>query len=63
MTMSEMVKKHKAALTRAQKTGDPNTIVAVCDAAFADFDIHGWPDGWSHWERAKNDALMKAIYQ
>lgn len=50
--------KQKAALTRAVKTGDPVKIADVCIKAVAAWDqIGGWPDDWSRFERALNDAL------
>lgn len=57
-------RKHKAALTRATNSGDPNKIIAACDAAFADFDTyeHGWPDDWHRWNIAKQDAELKLAY-
>lgn len=50
--------KQKAALTRAVKTGDPVKIADVCIKAVAVWDqIGAWPDDWSRFERALNDAL------
>jgi len=39
-----IVRKHKAALTRARKSGNPQKIVAACAAAFVDFDQYGYSD-------------------
>lgn len=47
--------KHWSALTRAKKIG-PEAVIKVVDAAFADFDIHGWPDSWHTFNIAKSDA-------
>lgn len=56
--MKSSVRKHKGALTRAKKSGDPNKVVAVVDAAFKDWDDsdNAYPDNWHHWKRAKDDA-------
>jgi hypothetical protein len=56
-----MVRKHKAALTRAKKRGPLHTI-AVCEAALRDFDTYGWPDQWADWERAKVDAELQLFF-
>lgn len=48
----------KAALTRAVKTKDPERIAEVCRAAVRAWsEIGAWPDDWSRWENALNDAL------
>ena len=49
-------RKHKAALTRAKNSKDPDKIIAACDAFFADFGDDPLPDNWSLWQRAKDDA-------
>jgi hypothetical protein len=48
----------RARLTRAINKKDPRKIIAVCEEAFKVFDTyeHGWPDDWSRWQRAKDDA-------
>jgi len=56
--LTQVMSRHKAALTRAENTGDPTRIIAACDAAFADFEQVGWPDCWSRWQRAKDDAML-----
>lgn len=55
--LNKMVRRHKAALTRAKKKG-PKAVVVACDAAFAEFDEPGniWPDNWHLWNVAKQDA-------
>lgn len=52
----------KGALTRAERSGKPEWIIEECEAALARFDVIGWPDDWSRWERAKNDAELKLRY-
>lgn len=56
--MNRLRPAQKAALTRAVKTKDPEKIAAVCKKAVAEWDECGaWPDDWSNWQRALNDAL------
>lgn len=50
--------KQKAALTRAKKTGDPEKVAKVCKDAVTVWDeIGAWPDDWSLFQRALDDAL------
>lgn len=56
--LNAMVRRHKAALTRATKKG-PQAVIAACDAAFAGFETGMWPDDWSMWQRAKDDATFE----
>lgn len=49
----------KAALTRAENSGDPHQVIAVCERTLARFDEIGWPDDWARFERAKRDAEFK----
>lgn len=56
--MRQVRPRQKAALTRAIKTGDPETIATVCREAVLEWNAIGfWPDDWSNWQRALNDAL------
>lgn len=56
--MNRIGPRQKAALTRAIKTRDAEKIAQVCKAAIVEWDeIGAWPDDWSRWERALNDAL------
>lgn len=59
--LNAIVRKHKSALTRAKNSGDQQKVIDACDAAFACFDEPGmiWPDNWSLWQRAKDDAQFK----
>lgn len=61
MYMNAMVRKHKAALTRAKKKG-PLAVVVACEAALTSFDSHGYPDCWMDWERAEEDARIALRY-
>lgn len=53
--------KQKAALTRAVNSGDPNKVVLACKKAVDEWrkpPFNGaWPDDWSRWQRALDDAL------
>ncbi len=46
----------KTALTRAINSGDPHKIVKTCNQAEAIFASQGYPDSWSRWTKAKEDA-------
>lgn len=49
---------HKAALTRATKSGSVNKVLDACKAAIREWDEIGcWPDDWHRWQIALNDAL------
>lgn len=56
--LNKVVKRQRAALTRAVKTGDPAKIEAVCRTAVAEWNAGDmmWPDDWSRWQRALDDA-------
>jgi len=49
----------KSALTKAINTKRPQNIIAECDRALAIFEDRGYPDDWSRWERAKEDASFQ----
>lgn len=52
--------KLKAALTRAMKKGYP-AVLAACQAAVKEWEAIGaWPDNWSNWQRALDDAYFAA---
>ena len=55
--MSKRHPVHKRALTLAVKSGDREQIRSACAAIVAEWDeIGAWPDDWSHWQRALDDA-------
>lgn len=58
--MNKVVRKHKAALTRARNSGDMRKVIAACDAAFDAFDAPDmlWPDNWHMWNIARQDAVF-----
>lgn len=49
----------KAALTRAINSKDADKVVLACTAAVKAWNKPGrsWPDEWSRWQRALDDAL------
>lgn len=51
----------KAALTRAINSGNRDKIVEACAKAVREWSeppFNGaWPDDWSHWQRALDDAF------
>jgi len=50
--------KQKAALTRAINSGDPEKVKATCKKAVNEWEKWGcWPDEWSRFQRALDDAL------
>lgn len=51
--------KLKAALTKAKNSGDHRKVIVEVVKAFAFFDEVGYPDNWSLWQRAKDDAEFK----
>jgi len=57
--MAKLYPKQKAALTRALKSKDPAKVRAVCAKAVREWDeIGAWPDAWSRWQRALDDARI-----
>lgn len=56
--MQKLYPQQKAALTRAVKSGDPVKIKAVVTKAVREWNECGgvWPDHWSRWQRALDDA-------
>jgi hypothetical protein len=53
--MKKLYPQQKAALTRAGK--DPDKVLAACQKAVREWnEIGAWPDEWSRWQRALDDA-------
>lgn len=46
----------KSKLTRAINSKNNDSIIKTCNEALAIFEAKGYPDSWSNWERAKEDA-------
>ena len=56
--MQRIFPKQKAALTRAVNSGDREKVVLACAKVVKEWDEIGcWPDDWSRWQRALDDAL------
>ena len=46
----------KSRLTRAINSKDPKKIIDAANYADVIFESKGFPDDWSRWQRAKDDA-------
>lgn len=56
--LTDLRRAQRMTLSNAINSGDANRIAAVCKAAVAEWnDLGAWPDDWSNWQRALNDAL------
>ena len=56
--MNRVLPGQRAALTRAINSGDPEKVAKACKAAVTEWnEIGAWPDQWSRWQRALDDAL------
>lgn len=53
---NRMVRAQRSALTRAVNGGIHLKVIACVNKAFNEFDRLGWPDDWSDWQRARDDA-------
>ena len=63
--MKKVYPKQKGTLTRATKITDPikryRAVLALCEKAVQEWDVIGaWPDEWSRWQRALDDATFAA---
>ena len=56
--LNAMVRRQRARLTRATRSGEPNAVVLACRDAVVEWNRPGsmWPDDWSRWQRALDDA-------
>lgn len=58
---NQVFRTQKAALTRAINSGDSDRVVLACKKAKEEWGqppFNGaWPDDWSRWQRALDDAL------
>jgi hypothetical protein len=57
--LNRMVRRQRAALTRARNSGDPEQIILACRDAVREWNTPGliWPDDWGNWQRALDDVL------
>lgn len=53
----------KAALTRAKNSDSPKKVLATVEKAVSRFDETTWPDDWSLWRIALEDASHDARQQ
>jgi cell shape-determining protein MreC len=53
----------KSALTSAKKSGDGSKVLAVVEHAVKRFNETIWPDDWSSWRIALDDAASDARYK
>ena len=60
-TLNVEYPKMKAALTRAINGKNPDKIIKLCEKTLARFEEIGFPDDWSRWERAKEDAAFSKM--
>ena len=57
--LNKMVKRQRAALTRAVNSGDVEKIILTVQSAVREWNQPEvmWPDDWSRWQNALNDHL------
>ncbi|MHB8492763.1 MAG: hypothetical protein ACYDA6_11210 [Solirubrobacteraceae bacterium] len=57
--LNRMVRRQQAALTRAQRSGDPERVILTVRDTVREWEAPGalWPDDWSRWQRALDDVL------
>lgn len=55
-------KRLKGRLTRAINSEDPKKIMDEAQAGMLAFEDIGFPDNWSRWQRAYDDAQNKLHY-
>jgi hypothetical protein len=53
----KILRRQRAALTRATNSGDLDKLVKTVQAAVNEWSQSMWPDDWSRWQRALDDAL------
>ena len=53
---NEEYRKQKAALTRAINSGNGRRVLAAVEKATDEWRGKAWPDDWSRWRRALEDA-------
>ena len=61
--LNAMVRRQRARLTRATRSGNPNAVVLACRDAVVEWNRPGsmWPDDWSRWQRALDDATGSLV--
>jgi len=51
-------RKQKARLTRAQNRREPLLVLEAVEKTLNEWDGKAWPDDWSRWARALDDAYF-----
>ena len=57
---NEDFRRQKSALTRAKNSGDPMKVLRTVEKTLKEWQGHAWPDDWSMWRRALEDAAWEA---
>jgi hypothetical protein len=52
-------RRQKAALTRAINSRDPHKVITAAANGMVSFEQYGYPDDWSRWQRAQDDATSQ----
>jgi len=61
--MARSYRQQKKILTELVNKGEPEAILAEVHKTFAEWDKSGmWPDNWSRWQRAADDAIGRRKY-
>jgi len=53
--------RQKARLTRAKNSGDPLEVLAAVEKTMAEWRGKAWPDDWSRWSVALDDAYYAYV--
>lgn len=56
--LNQIVRKQRAVLTRAIKSGERAQVLIACRDAVREWNLPGmmWPDDWPRWQRALDDV-------
>jgi len=54
-------RRQKSRLTRAVNSGDPVKVLSAVEKTVTEWEDKAWPDDWSRWFRALDDARLKYI--
>lgn len=58
---NETHRRLKSQLTRAERSGQPIKVLAAVEAALEGWRGKAWPDDWSRWSRALQDAYQARV--
>lgn len=62
VTFDQNHKRQTRALNAALKQGDLAHIIDVAQEALTSFDLYGWPDDWTKYQRAADDAAFRMTH-